>query len=345
MKNLILFSFTLWSTVATAQSSGNYQQNLSNGASSVKNQPIQMNVPLTDNVIILQSEVLYNAKPQSYLAIFAVHQEDSTLELTDKYMNQRLDLFKNNLLNMGIASSQIFFDFVSLVPKYEVRNDSKKSIAKSKSFNEVPIGFQLKKNVHVSFTDGRLIDRIISAAAQAEIYDLAKVEVNSSDLKRIYEELRAESMKIIQAKAALYAPLGIKMFPLTLGDHFETYYPTENYEDYTAFVTDYNQLQSNRTRQGKLNIRYANKEKTVFYSRLPYDQFDQVINPDFSEPPIQIHYKLQVKYQIQNTELAQKAEIERQKALEREEIARKGNLEVQKAQAEHPAQVCCPPKQ
>jgi hypothetical protein len=344
MKNLLFFSCVLMSTVLAAQSSGNYQQNLGNGAASAKNQPIQMNVPLMDNVIVLQSEVLYNAKPQSYLAIFAVHQEDSTLELTDKFMNQRLDLFKNNLLNMGIASTQIFFDFVSLVPKYEVRNDSKKSVAKSKSFNEVPIGFQLKKNVHVSFTDGKLIDRIISAAAQAEIYDLAKVETNSSDLKRIYEELRAESMKIIQAKAALYAPLGIKMFPLTLGDHFETYYPTENYEDYTAFVTDYSSLQNNRTRQGKLNIRYANKEKTVFYSRLPYDQFDQVINPDFTEPPIQIHYKLQVKYQIQNTELAQKAEIERQKALEREEIARKGNLEVQKAQAEHPAQVCCPPK-
>lgn len=302
------------------------------------NRKVQLAVAMSDNPTILQAEVLYNAKPTSYLAIFAVTQEGETIATTDTFMNQRLDLFKRGLRAAGVLDQQFYVDFISLVPKYEVLVEKKK---RSKTANELPIGFQLKKNIHIQFTDSRLMDKIISAAAVAEIFDLAKVEVNIPDMKKIHEELTVEGMKIIEAKVKRFAPLGIKATPLSIGDNFETYYPTEQYEGYTAYSTDATNLQYQAAKQSKIAVKYAPKERTVFYNRLPYDQFDMVINPDFVEPPIQIHYKVIVKYATENSELAAKYKVDVQKDLERQEVVRRDEVEIRKIQAANPPKTCC----
>ncbi len=303
------------------------------------NERVNLDVRLNAGATILQAEVLYNAQPTSYLAIFSVTQTADNLEDVDKFMNSRLDNFKKLMLNSGIADSQIFTDFVTLVPKYEVQIDKKR---RSKTANEVPIGFELKKNIHVGFTDMKLLDKMITAAAANEIYDLARVEVNIKDVKKIHEELRAEGLKIIQAKAAPYTTLGLKLSPLSMGDNFETYFPNENYESYTAYATDYSQTSGNQNfKQGKLNMKFAQKDKTVFYSRLPYDQFDAVINPEFVEPPVQIHYKIAVNYAVANVELSKIQEALAEKHAQQTEAARKDEVEIRKIQAANPPKTCC----
>jgi hypothetical protein len=208
---------------------------------------------------------------------------------------------------------------------------------KSKTANEVPVGFELKKNIHIAFTDMKLLDKMITAAAANEIYDLARVEVNFKNVQKVHEELRAEAMKIIQTKAVAYTSLGLKLYPLSMGDNFETYFPAENYESYTAYATDYSQTSANPNfKQGKIGIKYAQKDKTVFYSRLPYDQFDLVINPEFVEPPVQIHYRVLVNYATENIELAKKREAEADKRAQQAEIARKDDVEIRKIQAANP---------
>ena len=333
-----------------AQVSGNYQQhsnaNSANTANAnmllgTDNRKVQLAVTLSDNPTILQAEVLYNAKPTSYLAIFAATQEGETIAATDTFMNQRIDLFKRGLRAAGVSDQQFYVDFISLVPKFEVLVEKKK---RSKTANELPIGFQLKKNIHVQFTDSRLMDKIISAAAVSEIFDLAKVEVNIPDMKKIHEELTVEGMKIIEAKVKRFAPLGIKATPLSIGDNFETYYPTEQYEGYTAYSTDATSLQYQVARQSKIAVKYAPKERTVFYNRLPYDQFDAVINPDFVEPPIQIHYKVIVKYATENSELAAKYKVDMQKEVDRQDAVRRDEVEIRKIQAANPAKTCCDKK-
>lgn len=148
-------------------------------------------------------------------------------------------------------------------------------------------------------------------------------------------------MKIIEAKVKRFAPLGIKATPLSIGDNFETYYPTEQYEGYTAYSTDATNLQYQAAKQSKIAVKYAPKERTVFYNRLPYDQFDMVINPDFVEPPIQIHYKVIVKYATENSELAAKYKVDVQKDLERQEVVRRDEVEIRKIQAANPPKTCC----
>ncbi len=294
----------------------------------------QLAVTLNSMNPTLQADVLYNVQPTNYLAIFAVTQTADNIEDLDRYMNTRLDNFRKALLALGITESQIFTDFVCSVPKYEMQMEKRR---KSKTANEVPIGFEMKKNIHIALTDVKLLDKIISAAAASEIYDLARVDVSVKDLKKVYEELRAEATKIIQAKAALYAPLGIKLIAASVGENFETYYPVENYEAYTAFSTDYTQAMNNQqVQQGKAAIKYASKDRTVVYSRLPYDQFDAVLRTDFVEPPIQVHYKMLVNYVADNTELAQKREADALTQYQRSEIVRKDEIEIRKILAANP---------
>lgn len=347
MKKVIFFYCLFVAAKMTAQVSGNYQQqqnsNYNNANANMlfgaDNRKVQLAVVMSDNPTILQAEVLYNAKPTSYLAIFAATQEGENIAATDTFMNQRLDLFKRGLRAAGISDQQFYVDFISLVPKYEVLVEKKR---RSKTANELPIGFQLKKNVHVQFTDSRLMDKIISAAAVAEIFDLAKVEVDIPDMKKIHEELTIEGMKIIDAKAKRFAPLGIKATPLSIGDNFETYYPTEQYEGYTAYSTDFSNAQAyQNVKQSKIAVKYAPKDRTVFYNRLPYDQFDAVIHPDFVEPPIQIHYKVIVKYATENSELTAKYKADAQKEAERQETARRDEIEIRKIQAANPPKTCC----
>ena len=349
MKKLCFYTFCalFLLTKAEAQVSGNYQQHQNsnnynanaNMLLGADNRKVQLAVTLSDNPTLLQAEVLYNAKPTSYLAIFAATQEGENIAATDTFMNQRLDIFKRGLRSAGIADGHFYVDFISLVPKYEVLVEKKR---RSKTANELPIGFQLKKNIHIQFTDSRLMDKIISAAAVAEIFDLAKVEVNVPDLKKIHDELTAEGKGIIEAKVKRFAQLGIKATPLSIADNFETYYPTEQYEGYTAYSTDLSNVQAyQNVRQSKIAVKYAPKDRTVFYNRLPYDQFDAVINPDFVEPPIQIHYKVVVKYQTENAELSAKHKADMQKEAERQELVRRDEVEIRKIQAANPAKTCC----
>lgn len=319
-----------------AQVQGNADQFRGNSFNSTlkDNEHANLNIKLSDNNVVLQAEVLYNAQPSSYLAIFSVTQTAENMEDVDRYMNLRLDNFKKAVQNFGIADNQIFTDFVTLVPKFEVQIDKKR---KSKTANEVPVGFELKKNIHIAFSDMKLLDKMITAAAANEIYDLARVEVNFKNVQKIHEELRAEAMKIIQTKAAAYTSLGLKLYPLSMGDNFETYFPAENYESYTAYATDYSQTSGNQNiKQGKIGIKYAQKDKTVFYSRLPYDQFDVVTNPEFVEPPVQIHYRVLVNYATENIELVRKREAEAEKRAQQAEIARKDDVEIRKIQAANP---------
>lgn len=338
---LLIFCLAQLPLSIKAQTQGNADAFRGNSFNSTlkDNERALVNVKLNDNNVVLQAEVLYNVQPSSYLAIFSVTQMAENMEDVDRFMNLRLDNFKKAVQNLGISDNQIFTDFVTLVPKFEVQIDKKR---KSKTANEVPVGFELKKNIHIGFADMKLLDKMITAAAANEIYDLARVDVNFKNVQKIHEELRAEGMKIIQAKAAPYTSLGLKLYPLSMGDNFETYFPTENYESYTAYATDYSQTSGNQNfKQGKASIKFAQKDKTVFYSRLPYDQFDMVINPEFVEPPVQIHYRVLVNYSTENIELAKKREAEAEKRAQQAEAARKEDVEIRKIQAANPPKTCC----
>lgn len=334
-------AFLLFSTVIFAQSSGNINYN--NPSNFKQHGELNIQVP-THTQVDLQAEVMTNIKASSYVAIFSVTQYGTSVAETDSLLTMRLQIAKNGLKSIGIPQANIHVDVITAVPTYAMILEEKMFSATA---NEVPTGFQVKKNIHIIFENHNLLEGIVSWFAKAEIYDLVKVDYNVQDIQAAYDQLRNEAAKIVNAKGLQYHTMGLHLEVVNMNDDFQAAYPLERYDSYTAYFTgssveevkqirrqaSYQPPASNVYVQGytpsvhlhldKLNIpepdkqfivKTTQKNKTIFYNRIPYNQFDNVLNADVVEPCIQFYYTLKVRYTVSN--LAQWEALQRQKAEE-----------------------------
>jgi hypothetical protein len=242
-----------------------------------------------DNHIQLKCSALMNVKADSYLAIFNLTQVATTAKEADELINKRIQSFQDNVKALGVASTDIYVDMVYLIPVFEYEV-SKKFF--SKTYNEVPKGFEMQKNVHVKFKGANMVDKIVTTASLSEIYDLVTVEYFVNNPSRIYDSLRIVSHKYIQANLARLKNSGIN-----LAEHFsslqedtDVIYPESRYTDYDAFVTQSLDAAKNAT------VTTVRKPKTVAYNKLAYNEFDIVINSEFTEPVVQYTYDLTMNY-------------------------------------------------
>ncbi len=313
----IAILIALFSNDVLSQAAGNYLYTNGHGVNADR-VSIPLNTPAANN-ITLKAEVMMNVTPSSFTAIFAISQAGTNVFEVDSLMNQRIDQVMFAMGKMGIARTDIHIDAVAMVPTYAYKLEEKKF---SKRSTEVPVGFEMKKNIHILFKHHSLLDEIISEMAFAEVYDLVKVDYNIDGIQTYYEELRQAALSVIQTKQATYDALKLHLDIYSMADGFNTVYPMERYKSYTAFnsgssyqavaYAQGSRTNNNITMLGHNNtvnldgrdkydsmnqqflVQTAEKNKTIFYDRIPYNQFDKVINADTEEPSIQISYSLQV---------------------------------------------------
>jgi uncharacterized protein YggE len=298
-----------------AQSAGSYLY--SNQAEQSGHMTIPVNMP-SGSAVTLKAEVMMNVKATSYTAIFAATQSGRDATEADSLMSQRIAQIKYALGLMGISDRDVHIDAVAMVPSYTQKLEEKKF---TKRATEIPIGFEMKKNIHVLFRDHDFLDEIISEMAFADVYDLVKVEYNIDGVQSYYEELRNAAMSVIATKENTYTNLKLHLTSYSIADGFSCVYPMERYETFTAYnsgstyhavtaALSQQQLIYVEGKNAKVNIekpfreqqnqqfiiQTAEKNKTIFYDRVPYNQFDKVLNADNEEPCIQLMYSLQVFY-------------------------------------------------
>lgn len=243
-----------------------------------------------DTVIELETNVLMNAKADSYLAIFGVSQVSEKIESCHEMINARISIFINNLKTLGINSDDIYIDFISQIPVFEIEIEKKLF---SKSYNEIPKGFEVKKNIHIKYKDQKIAEKLLVEAAKNEIYDIVKVDfiVNNNDL--IYDSLRNCAIRLMNKKVKEFKKLGLKFEALyqSVSEDISSTYPLERYSKYAAF----NDPSINVVTKSS---KYASSSHNIslFYNKLPYNEFDFVINPVVLEPVVQYAYKLQQKF-------------------------------------------------
>ncbi len=303
--NKILCLILIFSGNLIAQVSGNekYKGNSNyndNANYNYNNQNLnivnQVTQPLSNAVIENKTEVsfeingLYNIVADNYVAMFNIMQIAETVETADLLTNERISVFKQKLKNIGIDTSEIKVDMLSFVPKYELQADKKLF---SKTFNEVPAGFEMQKNITVRYKKSAKIDEIVSAAAQAEIYDLVKVDYFISNTQEILDSLRIKAISCLKNKTKSYELLGFKLDTLkkVFADNFVTTSPTTRYRSYQAFSRP-----SLNAAKKKSYVNEINKTYSQYYKQIEYDLYDFIVNPIVTEPVIQISYTLLVKY-------------------------------------------------
>ncbi len=267
----------------------NYNYNNQNNLNQVS-QPLSKTTIENKNEVSFEINGLYNIVADYYVAMFNIMQIAETVESADLLTNERITIFKQKLKNIGVDTSEIKVDMLSFVPKYELQAEKKLF---SKTFNEIPAGFEMQKNITVRYKKSAKIDEIVSAAAQAEIYDLVKVDYFISNTQELLDSLRTKAISCLKNKTKSYEILGFKLDTLkkVFADNFVTTSPTTRYRSYQAFSRP-----SLNAAKKKSYVNEVNKTYSQYYKQIEYDLYDFIINPVVTEPVIQISYTLLVKY-------------------------------------------------
>ncbi len=301
----MIISISLQSYIS-AQVEGNYRYNIAAPAAAnyqyTTTQPLTNNdrraatTPyiLNNNEVNIQINGLMNVIADNYVAVFNLVQVGESIDSTNRIMNNRIQRFTQELKNIGIDEADIKEDMISFVPKYDIQPENR---IFSKTYNEIPAGFELQKNISVRFRNSAKLNGITSAAANVEIYDLVKVDYFVSNFQEMLDSLKHKCLLSLKSKTKSYEAIGFKLDTLkkVMSDDFTTVYPQTRYFSYQAFCR--NSLGMAKRKNGKEPLVIeAPKVTSRFYEQIDYDHYDLVINPIITEPVVQISYSVVVKY-------------------------------------------------
>jgi len=253
-------------------------------------QPVKATVQ--GNMLILEVNAMMNMKADSYLAIFNITQLGQTAEEADSLMNERVNGVMRRVREHGVKESDVFTDMLSFVPVYEIETTRKLF---SKTYQEVPAGFEIQKNIHITFRDARILDKLVTAAAKEEIYDLVKVDFFVQKQSACYDTLRIFATKLLQQKIDNFGKLGVKVDESHRvgAEKNGAYFPLDRYTTYQSR----SQSSLNSRRKGQV-VNDVKKSNTLFYNKVPYGQFDIVLHAEITEPPVQYTYNLTLQCQL-----------------------------------------------
>jgi uncharacterized protein YggE len=288
MKYCFIVFITALSLTALGQASGNvsYQNRtgpLDNVARAV----------ITDESITMSVKGLFNVKADGLVASFHLTQLGETARATDSLMSWRINSFSRAIVKNVSDTLEIVTDVISFVPKY---NFNILNRLFSKTYQEIPDGFELKKNIMIRYSNPADLDKILAAAASAEIYDLVKVDYFLKNVKGNYSTLRDECISLLKERVKTYESLGFKLdsFRKTVSDDFGTSLPPDRYGSYQAVARPSFEAVKVSTGGGKL--RSSDIGLSRYYDPVSYNDFDLVINPIVDRPMVQLTYEVVVKF-------------------------------------------------
>ncbi|MGJ8591082.1 MAG: SIMPL domain-containing protein [Aquaticitalea sp.] len=301
-QNILVIVFQVFVMTTVAQHLGNYnnedfklsRQNIAlSGNANIYNPTVQQQINKVlnpSNVLTIDVKALQNVKAVTYTAVFNLSQIGTTAEETNNLINQRIEGVRQKLKSQGILDKDIVIDVISFVPNYEIEVQKKLF---SKTYTEVPSGFELQQNIHIQFKNTNQFEDILTACAENEIYNLVKVDYFVENIAQVYKNLQTELLKLIEEKKAYYKVLGFDLddYDVYVADDKYCYFPKDFYRSYQAFnSTSFESLKTNK------GVTSAKKQTSYYYEPLSYQNYDLVINPAILEPVIQIGMNIKLQY-------------------------------------------------
>ncbi|MCK5846502.1 MAG: SIMPL domain-containing protein [Bacteroidales bacterium] len=242
-----------------------------------------------NNDINVRIKGMVNVKADSYVAIFGLTQTGKTAAEVNELMDKRIKSITNDLSSNKNIS--IYVDMLSFVPVYEY--DIVKKLFSKDTYNEIPKGFELKKNIHIRYKNPNFLNPIISSCSKAEVYNLVRVDLFSDSLEQMKEQLMEKASKILKQRLKHKADIleiDYADYKRQMDEGFKVVYPIEMYQQYQAYVN--NKLTNTKY---DANSSHTKKTTTHYYKPVVDKEFDFVINPRIFEPVIQIMYELKIR--------------------------------------------------
>ena len=289
---IIACLFLLTPAAILAQVSGNYQHSTQQSLQSAGRRPASSAMISNPNEITITVNGLANVVADSYVAWFNIIQVAETMESADQLMSARIAAFVDKCREARLDTSDIRVDLISFVPRFDVQTETRFF---SKTYNEIPAGFELQKNVSIRYNQSNQLNYILSAAAASEIYDIIKVDYFVTDFQKHLDGLRQKCLQELKTKKKIYESMGFHLDTLkkAMTDNFNTVYPQTRYYTYQAFSRP--SLAATKKKSAPALVEVP-KTTSKFYSAVDYDLYDIVVNPVVTEPVVQISYSATVKY-------------------------------------------------
>lgn len=287
----------------------NYRNQVQYSDSNINIGTPAVNPVINENIISVKA--LANIKAEQYVAIFSITQVGGSAEEVNDLIDQRINTSLAGIKTM--KGVEAYIDMISFVPVYQYNVEKK--IFSKKTYNEVPAGFELKKNIHIRFTDPSQMNEFISVLSKNEIYDLVRVDYFSTTIEAVRKELMNKAKAALQEKVKNFESLLGESFTTAtknISDGYRVSLPTEMYKSYEAYNS------SSMALSKFSNISQANKSTTSYYQPILDKEFDFVINPVIHEPVIQVMYE--VKLTISREKEKEKDKNSKTNPLENKEI-------------------------
>jgi hypothetical protein len=140
-----------------------------------------------------------------------------------------------------------------------------------------------------------VLDKLVTAAAKEEIYDLVKVDFFVAQQSACYDTLRLFANRLMQQKLESFGRLGLKVAEShrLAAEQNAAYFPLDRYAAYKSRV----QTSLNSRRKGQL-VNDVHQPSSFFYNKVPYGRFDIVLHAEITEPPVQYTYNLTLQCQL-----------------------------------------------
>jgi hypothetical protein len=238
---------------------------------------------------------IYNEKAGLYSATFSLVQVGITPEEIDGIVNEKIANIKAQLKAIE-PTAEVIPDMISFVPVYEF--EASKKIFNKKTYNEKPAGYELKKNIIIKYK-GQILDQIISACAKEEVYDFVKVDHVVTNLDAVMQKLQQKTLEAFNSKLKFYSELkgeDLTKKKRTFSESFNVAYPVESYAQYTAF----SRQQLPYTKNAVVNE--TAKNQTQYYNPVMLKTHTYVINPEVTEPAVQLFYDIAVTIDLTKPE-------------------------------------------
>ncbi|HYG83068.1 MAG TPA: SIMPL domain-containing protein, partial [Pyrinomonadaceae bacterium] len=197
MKRILCISLLIsfCSLTVLAQVAGNRNYNQSN----------QRTPPTTGNVgnnneLFIEAYVLLNVAPDEFVAVFGVAAEAPTAVESNRKVNAQIEQFLTAAGGLGIKRADTFVDFITQNRVYDFSTTPSDA-----TIREIHTGFETKKTVAVRYKDQALLERLVTTAAQAQIFDLIKVDYVVNDMTRVRSRLFEEAIRVVKQKEENYA--------------------------------------------------------------------------------------------------------------------------------------------
>lgn len=289
MKSTLCIIGLLFSNLQFAQVKGNINyQNQANPQAQFRYPDTNINVNSpSPNEIFVNIKGMANVKADQYVAIFSLTQVGETAEEVNEMIDRRLNSSVSQI--KLLKGNETYIDMISFVPVYNF--EVEKKIFSKKTYNEVPKGFELKKNLHVKFSDPNQLNQMITILSKNEIYDLVRVDYFAGNLENVKKELMNKAKLALQEKIKNYESMMGETFINTaksLSDGYKIVLPIEMYKSYEAYNS------SSLTLTRSANVNQTNKSTTMYYQPILDKEFDFVINPTILEPVIQVMYEVKM---------------------------------------------------